>query len=179
MRWHIISQNIILFAGGMIFPYYVIFIKQTGASYGAFGFAYALFAISSALVHYFVGRLTDRFGRTIFLALSSWGMAFSLVFFPSVTSIYQVYIVQIIMGICNAFQKTSEKALVADMTLPEERGRQIGKYHTWTAIVSALAIVGAGYVIDIFSLNVIFYASSLFMFIGGFASLKIKEPNNE
>lgn len=175
MRWLLISQNIILFAAGMVFPYYVIFVKESGANYAEFGFAYALFPISSALSHYWAGKLTDRFGRSIFLALSSWGMAFSLVFFPSVTTIYQVFILQIVMGICNAFQKTSEKALVADMTAPEERGRQIGSYHTWTAIVSALAVIGAGYVIDILTLDVIFYASSLVMFIGGFASLKIKD----
>ena len=175
MRWLLISQNIVLFASGMVFPYYVIFIKESGATYVAFGFAYALFAISSAVAHYWAGTLTDKYGRGIFLAVSSWGMAFSLVFFPSVTSIYQVFILQIVMGVCNAFQKTSEKALVADMTIPEERGKQIGKYHTWTAIFSALAVIGAGYTIDILSLDVIFYAASLFMFIGGFVSLKIKE----
>ncbi len=178
MRWLLISQNIILFASGMVFPYYVIFVKQSGANYTEFGFAYALFPISSAIAHYWVGRLTDRFGRSIFLAISSWGMAFALVFFPSVTSIYQVFALQILMGVCNAFQKTSEKALVADMTIPEGRGRQIGRYHTWTAIISALAIIGAGYVIDILSLDVIFYASSLFMFIGGFASLKINDKKS-
>ena len=178
MRWLLISQNIILFASGMVFPYYVIFIKESGANYVSFGFAYALFAISSALAHYGAGKLTDRYGRGIFLALSSWGIAFSLVFFPSVTSIYQVFVLQIVMGICNAFQKTSEKALVADMTVPEERGKQIGSYHTWTAIFSALAVIGAGYTIDILSLDVIFYAASLFMFIGGFASLKIKDKKS-
>lgn len=162
----------------MVFPYYVIFIKESGANYVSFGFAYALFAISSALSHYWVGKLTDKYGRRIFLALSSWGMAFSLVFFPSVTSIYQVFILQIVMGICNAFQKTSEKALVADMTVPEKRGRQIGGYHTWTALFSALAVIGAGYTIDILSLDVIFYAASIFMFVGGFLSLKIKEKQS-
>ena len=177
MRWLLISQNIVLFASGMVFPYYVLFVKQSGANYTEFGFAYALFPISSALAHYWAGKLTDRYGRSIFLAVSSWGMAVALVFFPSVTSIYQVFVLQVVMGMCSAFQKTSEKALVADMTFSEGRGRQIGLYHTWIAIVSALAIIGAGYIIDILSLDVIFYASSLFMFIGGFASLKIKDKN--
>ena len=175
MRWLLISQNIVLFGAGMVFPYYVIFIKEAGGTYVSFGFAYAFFALSSAGAHYFAGTLTDRFGRSIFLALSSWGMAFSLVFFPSVTSMYQIFILQVVMGVCNAFQKTSEKALVADMTFAEGRGRQIGNYHMWTAIVSALAVIGAGYTIDILSLDVIFYTASLFMFIGGFASLKIGE----
>src|SRR6266850_8370650 len=87
MRWLLISQNIILFSSGMVFPYYVIFIKESGANYVSFGFAYALFALSSAIAHYGAGKLTDKYGRGVFLALSSWGMAFSLVFFPSVTSI--------------------------------------------------------------------------------------------
>jgi MFS family permease len=175
MRWLLISQNIILFASGMVFPYYVIFIKESGATYVTFGFAYGLFAISSAIAHYGAGKLVDAYGKSIFLAFSSWGMAFSLVFFPSVVSMYQVFILQIVMGICNAFQKTSEKALVADMTLPEARGQQIGTYHMWTAIFSALAVIAAGYTIDILSLDVIFYVASLCMFIGGFVSLWINE----
>ncbi len=175
MRWLLISQNIILFASGMVFPYYVIFIKESGASYAAFGFAYALFALSSAVAHIWAGKSIDRFGARTGLALSSWGMAFSLVFFPSVSTITHVFILQIIMGICNAFQKTAEKTLVSNITTFENRGAQIGKYHTWTSIMSALAVIGAGYTIDIFSLPVIFYAASFCMFIGGFASLKINQ----
>lgn len=178
MRWLLISQNLILFGSSMVFPYYVIFIKEVGANFTQFGFSYALFAISSAAVHNFAGKLTDRFGQSVFLALSAWGTAFALIFFPVVTSIYQVYILQIIMGFFGAFQKTAEKALVADITEFNGRGKQIGKYHAWTTLFSGLAVIVAGYAIDLFTLDIIFYAGSLFMLVSGFVAFKIKKTYN-
>ena len=178
MRWLLVSQNLILFGSSMVFPYYVIFIKEVGANFTQFGFSYALFAISSAFIHDFAGRLTDRFGRFLFLAISSWGTAFALVFFPAVTAIYQIYILQIIMGVFGAFQKTAEKTLIADITDYNGRGRQIGRYHAWTTLFSGLAIVIAGYAIDLFSLDVIFYTGSFFMFISGFIALKINDKKS-
>lgn len=175
MRWLLISQNLILFGSSMVFPYYVIFIKEVGANFTQFGFSYALFAISSALVHNLAGRLTDRFGKSLFLAMSGWGTAFALVFFPGVTEIYQVYILQVIMGVFAAFQKTAEKTLVADITDYTRRGKQIGRYHAWTTLFSGFAVILAGYVIDLFTLNTIFYIGSLLMFVSGFVALKIKD----
>jgi MFS family permease len=163
----------------MVFPFYVIFIKEVGANFTQFGFSYALFAISSALTHNFVGGLTDRFGRSLFLAMSSWGTACALVFFPAVTEIYQVYILQIAMGLFGAFQKTAEKTLVADITDCNGRGRQIGRYHAWTTLFSGLAVIVAGYVIDLFTLDIIFYAGSFSMFISGFVALKINDKKHD
>ena len=175
MRWLLISQNLILFGSSMVFPFYVIFIKEVGTSFAQFGFSYALFTISSALMHNFAGRLTDRFGKSLFLAISSWGTAFALVFFPAVTTIYQIYILQIIMGIFGAFQKTAEKTLIADITDYKGRGKQIGCYHAWTTLFSGLAVIVAGYAIDLFTLDIIFYAGSLSMFVSGFFALKIND----
>lgn len=175
MRWLLISQNLVLFGSSMVFPYYIIFIKDVGANFTQFGFSYALFAISSALVHNLAGNLTDRFGKSLFLAISGWGTAIALLFFPAVTAIYQVYILQVVMGGFAAFQKTAEKHLIADITNFEGRGRQIGRYHFWTTLFSGLAVIVAGYAIDLFTLNIIFYVGSAFMFISGFFALKIKD----
>ena len=175
MRWLLISQNLILFGSGMVFPFYVIFIKEAGANFTQFGFAYALFAISSALVHAAAGSLTDRFGGPVFLAISGWGTAFALLFFPAVTTIYQVYVLQVVMGLFHALQKTSEKCLVADLTPSGERGKRIGRYHAWTTLCSGLAVIVAGYLIDLLTLDIIFYAGSVLMFASGFAALRITD----
>lgn len=175
LRWLLISQSLVLFGSGMIFPFYVIFIKEVGASFTQFGFAYALFAISSAVLHNFAGMLTDRFGKSIFLAISGWGAAFSLLFFPGVTSIYQVYILQVAMGFFSSVQKTSEKSLIADITTHHNRGKTIGRYHAWTTLFSGLAVIFAGYIIDLLTLDIIFYFGSFLMFISGFFALKIND----
>ena len=79
------------------------------------------------------------------------------------------------MGLFGAFQKTAEKTLVADITDYNGRGKQIGRYHAWTTLFSGLAVIVAGYAIDIFTLDIIFYAGSLFMFVSGFFALKIND----
>ena len=79
------------------------------------------------------------------------------------------------MGLFGAFQKTAEKTLVADITDYNGRGKQIGRYHAWTTLFSGLAVIVAGYAIDLFTLDIIFYIGSLFMFVSGFVALKIND----
>jgi MFS family permease len=175
MRWLTISQSIVLFGSGIVFPFYIIFIRKIGANFTEFGIAYALFALSSALVHRLIGKGSDKFGRKIFLLLNSWGVAVVLLLFPLVTTITQVYVLQIILGIFGAMHKTSEKSIVADFTDGKRRGVHIGSYHGNIALFSALAVVVGGYLIDLLTLEVIFYIGSAILFLSGFAILKIKE----
>lgn len=175
MKWLTRSQSIVLFGMGIVFPFYIIFINKIGANFTEFGIAFAIFSISAALAHKFVGKYSDRFGRKIFLLINSWGIAVTFLLFPIVTTIMQVYVLQAILGIFGAMQKTSEKAIVADLTDGGKRGLEIGSYHGWIAIFSALAVIAGGYLIDIFTLDIIFYIGSVILFLSSFATLKIKE----
>src|SRR3989338_9954859 len=127
-RWLTISQSITILGSGLVFPFYILFIKELGANFSEFGISYGLFTISAALVHKLIGKWSDKLGRKIFLIGNSWGMAFLFLLFPIVTQIWQVYVLQIILGIFGAMQRTSEKALIADFTDGEKRGEQIGTY---------------------------------------------------
>jgi MFS family permease len=175
MKWLLRSQSIVLFGTGLVFPFYIIFIREIGANFTEFGIAYALFALSSAFVHKFIGNWSDKIGRKVFLLINSWGTAILFLIFPIVTTIFQVYVLQVILGIFGAMHKTCEKTLVGDFTDGNKRGKQIGVYHGWIAIFSALAIVVGGYLIDFFTLAIIFYIGSVILFLSGFAILKIKE----
>ena len=175
LNWLTITQSVVLFGSGIVFPFYIIFIKQIGANFTQFGIAYALFALSSAFVHILIGGFSDKFGRKIFLIINSWGVAILFLLFPIATNIYEVYVLQVILGIFGAMQKTSEKAIVADFTDGKERGKLIGRYHTWIAIFSAFAVIIGGYIIDLLTLEVIFYIGSLILFISGLLILRIKE----
>jgi MFS family permease len=175
LKWLTISQSMVLFGTGMVFPFYIIFIKEIGANFTEFGISYALFALSSAFVHKVIGSYSDKFGRKIFLLMNAWGMAILFLLFPIVTNIIQVYILQIILGIFGAMQKTSEKSIVADFTDDKFRGKQIGNYHGWIAIFSALAVGVGGYLTDLFTLEIIFYIGAVILFLSGIVILKIKE----
>jgi len=175
LKWLIWSQGIVLFGTGIVFPFYIIFIREVGANFTEFGIAYALFAISSALVHYLIGKSSDKRGRKVFLLLNSWGVAILFLLFPLATHILHVYLLQIALGVFGAMQKTCEKALLGDFTEKESRGSKIGAYHGWTTIFSGFAIIAGGFLIDLFTINIIFYIGSIILFFSGFAVLKIPE----
>ena len=179
MKWLLLSQSVALLGSGIVFPFYVIFTKEVGANFAEFGLAYALFSLSAAATHALVGRWSDAMGRKPFLLLNAWGTAALLLLFPMVTSIWQLYALQVALGVFGAMHRTSEKALVADLTDGRDRGRVIGRYHGWVSVFSALAVVVGGYLIDLLTLSVIFYVASPILFASGLMALKIPESSRK
>jgi len=178
MKWIILSQSIAILGSSLVFPFYLIFIKEAGGGFLQYGISYGLFTVSSAIVHLIVGRLSDRVGRKPFLLINSWGMAALLLYFPLVIHVWQVYILQVLLGGVGAMQKTSEKALLGDCTNRINRGADIGNYHFWTSIFAGAAVMLGGFIIDLFTLDIIFYIGSFILFVSGFFILKIEEKNN-
>ncbi|MFS0646701.1 MFS transporter [Siminovitchia sp. 179-K 8D1 HS] len=175
MRWIVFSQSVAVLGSSLVFPFYLIFIKEVGGGFFQYGISYGLFTMSSAFVHLIVGKLSDRTGRKWLLLVNSWGMAILLLFFPIVTHVWQVYVLQILLGVAGAMQKTGEKAMLGDFTGQTGRGAAIGNYHFWTTIFASLAVMLGGLLIDLFTLDIIFYVSSFILLISGFFILKIKE----
>jgi MFS family permease len=178
LKWLIISQSNVFFASSLIFPFYILFIKNVGSSFTQFGLSYGIFGLSSAFVHPIIGRLSKRIDTRYFLIINSWGMAIVLLYFPHITSVYQVYVVQIILGVFGALQKHGEKLLIAVLTDGVDRGVKIGNYHFWTSIFSALAIIFSGYLADYFTIHIIFYISSFIYFVSGILLVKIDLNRN-
>lgn len=104
-RKFVVAQSILMTAGSIIFPFYLLLIKNVGNSYSQFGWAYGLFALTAALVYPFIGRLSDGIGDRKLLLFYLWCMAALMLYIPLVTHIWQVYLVQIGMGILGAVQK--------------------------------------------------------------------------
>ncbi|QDX94238.1 MFS transporter [Brevibacillus laterosporus] len=160
ITWLIRSQSIVTLAGGMIYPYYLLFLKNLGNSYSKYGLAFAVFTVSSAAVSQWLAPRLDRHSAPI-LAISSLGMMVVMFAFPWVSSYIWVLILQAIMGSCNAMQKMSERILLADNTVSGSRGAIIGSYHFWTSVASGFAVILGGYLIDWLTINALFYTSAL------------------
>jgi MFS family permease len=154
------SQSIVTLAAGMIYPYYLLFLKNLGNSYSKYGLAFAVFTISSAMASQWLGRRLDRLGPRV-LVWSSLGMTAAMLAFPWVTSYFWVIALQLLMGICSSMQKMGERLLLADGSEPGARGPVIGNYQFWTSIASGFAVILGGYLIDWLTINVLFYTSAL------------------
>ncbi|TMV44839.1 MFS transporter [Paenibacillus mesophilus] len=159
-KWLIRSQSIVTLAAGMIYPYYLLFLKNLGNSYAKYGLAFAVFTISSAAASQWIAPRLDRHSHSILIA-SSVGMSAAMIAFPWVSSYLWVLALQLAMGVCNAMQKMSERLLLADYTQSGERGTVIGSYHFWTSVASGFAVIAGGYLIDWLTIDTLFYASAL------------------
>ncbi|WP_201713904.1 MFS transporter [Rossellomorea arthrocnemi] len=171
MRWLIVSQSFAMAAASVSFPFYLLFIQNIGSDFSSFGFAYGLFTLSAAISHRFIGRLSDLFGGHLLLILYSVGMSFLFLFIPSTNSIQEVYIIQVLLGLLGAMQKTSEKVVISDMTEQPSRGRSIGQYHFWTALFSSIAVMGTGFLLEYFTIHFLFYACSISFLTSGIVFL--------
>jgi MFS family permease len=160
MKRLIRSQTVFTLAAGMIYPYYLLFLKNLGNSYSKYGLAFAVFTICSAAASQWIAPRLDRFGVRMLL-LSSVGMMAAMLIFPWITSYTAVLLLQAWMGVCNAMQKMSERLLLADHTEQGKRGTQFGAFHFWTSVASGFAVLLGGYLIDWLTINALFYVSAL------------------
>lgn len=160
VKWLIRTQSVVTLAAGMIYPYYLLFLKNLGNSYSKYGLAFAVFMISSAAVSVLLGPRLDKHGIRI-LMLSSLGMMAAMLAFPWTSSYTLVLALQLLMGVCNAMQRMSERLLLADNTAAGLRGNAIGSYHFWTSVASGFAVILGGLLIDWLTINVLFYMSAL------------------
>ena len=136
LKWFIRSQSIVTLAAGMIYPYYLLFLKNLGNSFSKYGLAFAVFTISSAAVSQWLAPRLDSHGIRI-LTWSSLGMMLAMLVFPWLESYAWVLALQLLMGVCNAMQKMSERLLI-------RRSYQEGRARGCNWDVSFLDICGVG-----------------------------------
>ncbi|MDR6723674.1 putative MFS family arabinose efflux permease [Paenibacillus amylolyticus] len=165
IQWLVRSQSIVTLASGMIYPYYLLFLKNLGNSFSKYGLAFAVFTISSAAASQWLAPRLDQHAKQ-WLIVSSLGMAVAMIAFPWVLSYIWVLILQMVMGLCNAMQRMSERTLLADNTLPGQRGQAMGNYHFWTSAASGFAVILGGVLIDWLTIDVLFYLSAA-LYVGG------------
>ena len=58
-------QSLAILGSSLVFPFYLIFIKEVGGGFLQYGISYGLFTVSSALVHILVGNF-HLVGRKLF-----------------------------------------------------------------------------------------------------------------
>lgn len=161
------SQSIIMMAGSMVFPFYILLLRNVGDSFSQFGWAYGLFALTSALFYPLIGKISDKFGDKKLLIIYAWSMAVLMLLFPIATEVWHVYILQIMMGCLGAVQRNTEKTSLARNVESKEAGYEIGKYHVWTSIGGAVAVIATGYLVDFLTIGSIFYIASVLYMVSG------------
>ena len=168
VRRFIVAQSLIMAAGSIIFPFYLLLIKNVGDNYAQFGWAYGLFTLTAAFAYPLIGRIGDRIGDQKLLLIYTWSMAVLMLVIPLITAVWQVYLIQIAMGILGAVQKNTEKSVLVRDVKKETAGKLIGTYHFKVSLWSAVGIILTGYLIDFLTIACLFYLTSILYIISSF-----------
>ena len=145
-------------AGQMFLPIYAVFVQKIGGDLLTAGSAYALYAITIAIVILIVSRLEDRtkqFGKLVLVGSAIMAFGFSGYLF--VTEPIHLFIVQFILGLGFAVYAPAFDALYA-MSL--DRGKFASEMGYWEAMffaVSAVAAFIGGFVAHTFGFVYVFY----------------------
>ena len=169
------SNSVLAFALGLFTPFWIIFLQDFGGSIEQFGFAIGLMVLAQSITSYFAGKYSDKLGRKIFLIIGGFiltGVVFS---YTLITSLIQLYILQIVNGVTNSMQMTMESAFLGDITKKVSRGIDIGKYHAIVGIMAAIAMMGSGFIAGQMGFKIIFYIASMVIFASTLLLFYIKE----
>jgi MFS family permease len=134
-----------IFALGLSSDAFLILRAQSiGLSIGEIFLLIALFNTVTTLSAYPAGKLSDRIGRRVLL-VAGW-ISYALIYlgFAYATSRWQIWALYLGYGIYYGLTEGVEKAFVADLVAPEERGAAYGLYNGAVGIAILPASIIAG-----------------------------------
>ncbi|MBI2076211.1 MAG: MFS transporter [Candidatus Aenigmarchaeota archaeon] len=174
-RLFLFSNSILAFASGLFVPFWIIFLQDFGGSIEQFGFAIGLMMLAQSITSYYVGRYSDKVGRKVFLIVGGFILTGVVFAYTLITSLVQLYILQIINGVTSSMQATMEATFLGDITKKAKRGADIGRYHAIVGIMAALSMMGGGFVVGQMGFKIIFYVTASIIFISTLMLFYIRE----
>ncbi len=171
----LLSNSLLYFSWGLFQPFWIVFVQKIGGSIEQLGFSIGLMVLAQSITSYFVGKRSDLLGRKKFLIFSGFFMSGVIFAYTLITSLFQLYILQVLYGIVGAMQATMEQAFLGDITKKASRGTDIGKYHALVGVMAGIAMMGGGILVESSGFKVIFYIVAVLVFIYTLMLFYIKE----
>lgn len=144
-----------------------------GAEYK--GAIIGLFTLTAGLSRPFSGRLTDRIGRVPVMAFGSIVCFVCGFLYPLFTTVMPFLLLRLVHGFSTGFKPTGTSAYVADIVPADRRGEAMGIHGMCMGVGSAFGPAVGSMISLTFSLNALFYTSSLFAFLSIAILLNMKE----
>ena len=147
--------------------------KLGGAEYK--GLIIALFTLTAGISRPFSGKLTDKIGRIPVMAVGSLVCFICGFLYPVLVTVWGFLFLRLIHGFSTGFKPTATAAYVADVVPVTRWGEALGIhglcFSTGMAIGPAIGSAITAY----YSINVLFYVSSLFALLSIVILMNMKE----
>lgn len=150
-----------------------------GASYK--GLIIALFTLTAGISRPFSGKLTDTIGRVPVMAVGSIVCFVCGFLYPVLTSIAGFLFLRLLHGFSTGFKPTATAAYVADLVPSGKWGEAMGVHGVCFSTGLAIGPAIGSEITAHFSINYLFYCSSIFALLSIVILAKMKEtlPNKQ
>ncbi|MEH7661820.1 MFS transporter, partial [Bacillus velezensis] len=114
----------------MIVPFLSLYIETISPHSGGYvqrwsGYVFGVTFLMAFVISPFWGRFGDKRGYKKILLITGTGIAFSILLMGFVTSVYQLFVLRLLMGLVTGFVPTS-LAMISAQTPKETAGKTLG-----------------------------------------------------
>ncbi|WP_316788973.1 MFS transporter [Pedobacter frigoris] len=147
--------------------------KMGGAEYK--GLIIALFTLTAGISRPFSGKLTDTIGRIPVMAVGSIVCFLCGFLYPLLTTVAGFLFLRLIHGFSTGFKPTATAAYVADLVPAGKWGEAMGVHGVCFSTGLAIGPAIGSTITDHYSINVLFYCSSIFALLSIVILANMKE----
>lgn len=136
----------------MVLPFLSLYIEALGEFSDAFvqtwsGWVFGITFVSAFLCSPIWGKIGDKYGRKKILMISAGGLALSVLLMGFVTSVWQLFLLRLFMGIFTGFIPMSQ-ALISTQTPKQIAGQVLGSLQTGSITGSLMGPLLGGWIAD-------------------------------
>jgi MFS family permease len=151
---------------GIVSPFLPIYADQLGASVLEVGMVQSSFSIGVMASLLLVGRMSDRFGRKIFLLLGLTVMTLASVAFIWAQNPHQLIIIRLFQGLGASAHLPIAQAYLGDITPEGGEGKWMGYFNAVLFSGVGMGPLVGGVLADVFSITTTFIVMAIANFIG-------------
>ncbi|WP_369792746.1 MFS transporter [Virgibacillus sp. SK37] len=166
----------------MVLPFISLYIESFGDFSDAYvqnwsGWIFAITFVTAFIFSPIWGRIGDKYGRKKILIFSAVGLGLSVFLMGFATSVWQLFLLRLFMGIVTGFIPMSQ-ALISTQTPKEIAGRVLGTLQTGSITGTLMGPLIGGSLADTFGYASTFKGVSITVFLSAIiVTFGIKEIN--
>lgn len=169
-----IFNGIFVFAGSLLGPLYAVFVETFEKNILSVSLSWAAFLVSSTAFMIIMRKKADSILEKEYLLLAGYFVrAIVWLIFPSITTVFALIFLQIMLGLGEALGTPSFEAMFAKHL---DNGKEIKNYTDWkllSNILGAFGVLLGGVIVNWLGFNVLFYLMS-FLSLISFVGILIK-----
>lgn len=172
----LLIENILFeFGAGLYGPIYAIFTERIGGTIFTAGVAWSIFLIALGLFGFITSRFIDRYSLKRITILTSILHALLIFAYVFVNQIWQLFLLQLLIGIVGAFNFPAWDAWFTNMQENEKKGSSFALMHGTNNIGRGLAALVGASIAYFIGFKMLFIVSSIFVLVSSFLLFNLEE----